>query len=120
MSEPRPTDPRPTSVFDSALQHERTSLAWERTAISMMVAGLVSTRFAATAGFWWLAVGALGQVLFGSVLLVWAGVHYEELHGPLRRGADVVHPAATHLVGLAAIATTGVGLVTAILVAVRG
>ena len=101
-------------MFDSGLQHERTSLAWERTAISMMVAGLVLSRFAATEAFWLLAAGGMVQVTFGAVLLVWSGVHYEELHGTLRRGADVVHPSATRWIGLATIAGTGAGLVAAI------
>jgi uncharacterized membrane protein YidH (DUF202 family) len=110
---------RPTEVFDTGLQHERTSLAWERTAISMMVAGLVLSRFAATEAFWLLAAGGMAQVTFGALLLVWSGVHYEELHGTLRRGADVGHPSATRWVGIATITGTGAGLVAAI-VAVFG
>jgi len=109
-------DRRPTEVFDTGLQHERTSLAWERTAISMIVAGLLLSRFAAVEGFWLLAVGGMVQVVFGAVLLVWSGVHYEELHGALRRGADVVHPSAARWVGLATIAGTGAGLVVAVAV----
>lgn len=107
---------RPTEVFDTGLQHERTSLAWERTAISMMVAGLVLSRFAATEAFWLLAVGGMVQVAFGAVLLVWSGVHYEELHGTLRRGIDVVHPSAARWVGIATIVGTGAGLVAAVAV----
>jgi uncharacterized membrane protein YidH (DUF202 family) len=110
---------RPTQVFDAGLQHERTSLAWERTAISMMVAGLVLSRFAATEGFWLLAAGGMAQVVFGAGLLVWSGSHYEELHGVLRSGTDVVHPAAARWVGLATIAGTGTGLALAIAVATR-
>lgn len=111
-------DRRPVAVFDTGLQHERTSLAWERTAISIMVAGLVLSRFAATEAFWLLAAGGMVQVTFGAVLLVWSGVHYEELHGTLRRGTDVVHPSATRWVGLATIAGTGAGLVAAIVATV--
>lgn len=107
-------DARPTTVFDPGLQHERTSLAWERTAISMMVAGLVLSRFAATEGFWLLAAGGLIQVVVGAALLVWSGAHYEELHGALRRGSDVVHPTATRWVGLVTITATGAGLVAAV------
>jgi uncharacterized membrane protein YidH (DUF202 family) len=92
-------------------------LAWERTAISMMVAGLVLSRFAATEAFWLLAVGGMAQVVFGGAILVWAGAHYEELHGALRRGTDIVHPRAARLVGLVTIVGTGVGLVAAIIVA---
>lgn len=112
-------DHRPSVVFDTGLQHERTSLAWERTAISMVVAGLVLSRFAATESFWLLAAGGMVQVTFGAALLVWSGVHYEDLHGTLRRGADVVHPAATRWVGLATITGTGAGLVAAIVVVTR-
>jgi uncharacterized membrane protein YidH (DUF202 family) len=90
--------PRPSSVFDTGLQHERTSLAWERTSISMMV-------------------GGMAQVTFGAVLLVWSGLHYEDLHGPLRNGTDVVHPSAARWIGLATIAGTGAGLVAAVVVA---
>ena len=108
------SDRRPVEVFDTGLQHERTSLAWERTAISVMVAGLVLSRFAATEAFWLLAAGGMLQVVFGAALLVWSGVHYEDLHGTLRRGADVVHPSATRWVGIATIAGTGAGLVAAV------
>lgn len=111
------TGPRPTAVFDSGLQHERTSLAWERTAISMMVAGIVLSRFAATEAFWLLAAGGMAQVTFGAVLLVWSGAHYEQLHGPLRSGDDVVHPSAARWVGVVTITGTGAGLAAAIVVA---
>jgi uncharacterized membrane protein YidH (DUF202 family) len=106
-------------VFDAGLQHERTSLAWERTAISTMVAGLVLSRFAATESFWLLAGGGMLQVVFGSALLVWSGVHYDDLHGPLRSGSDVVHPSAVRWVGLATIAGSGAGLVAGLVVVVR-
>lgn len=111
---------RPTTVFDSGLQHERTSLAWERTSISIMVAGLLLSRYAAIEGFWLLAGGGMAQVTFGAVLLVWSGTHYEDLHGPLRVGADVVHPAAARWVGLATIAGTGAGLIAALIASLRG
>ncbi len=110
---------RPPTVFDAGLQHERTSLAWERTAISMMVAGLVLSRFAATEEFWLLAVGGMAQVVFGAAVLVWSGAHYEELHGVLRGGTDVVHPSAARLIGVVTIAGTGAGLVAAIVVALN-
>jgi len=112
----RRDEPRPSSVYDTGLQHERTSLAWERTAISMIVAGLVLSRFAATEGRWWLAAAGLAQVGVGAALLVWSGAHYEQLHGPLRRGTDVVHPSAARWVGAATIAGTGAGLVAAVAV----
>jgi len=111
---------RPTTSFDTGLQHERTALAWERTAIATMVAGLVLSRFAAIHEYWLAAGVGMLQTAFGAGLLVWAGTHYEDLHGPLRTGDDVVHPTAARIVGLVAVSTIGVALVTAIVVAFVG
>lgn len=104
---------RPESVFDPMLQHERTALAWERTAISSMVAGLLLARFAAREH---VLLGGFGiaQVLVGAALLVWTGVHYEELHGRLRSGASPAQPRAAQLVGLSATVFTGVATVLAV------
>ncbi len=82
----------------------------------MVVAGLLLSRFAATEEFWLLAAGGMIQVVFGAVLLVWSGAHYEDLHGALRQGVDVVHPSAARWVGLTTIAGTGTGLVAAVVV----
>ncbi len=108
-------DTRPDAVFDAGLQHERTSLAWERTAFSMMAAGLVLSRFAAIEGFGALAIGGMLQVVLGAALLVWSGAHYEELHGALRVGGDVVHPRAVRWVGIGTIVATGSALAAGIL-----
>lgn len=110
---------RPTSSFDHGLQHERTALAWERTAISTMVAGLVISRFAAVESFWPVAIGGLMLVVFGGALLVWAGAHYDDLHGALRAGTSVVHPGIAKLVGAVTLIGTGTSLVLAIAVALR-
>jgi uncharacterized membrane protein YidH (DUF202 family) len=115
----RARPPRPESSFDTGLQHERTALAWERTAIAMMVSGIVLARFAAVnTSLLVVAIGML-QTAFGAGILVWAGAHYDDLHGPLREGADVVHPQATRLVGLVTVTAIGVGFVLAIVVIVR-
>lgn len=109
---------RPTAVFDSGLQHERTALAWERTAIASMVAGVLMARYAAAAIH--VLVGAIGvaQVVFGSALLVWSARHYDDLHGPLRAGVSPIHPGAARVVGFGAILFAGAGLVLAIVIAV--
>lgn len=109
----------PERIFDRGVQQERTALAWERTAISMMVAGVLMARYAATStnvGF--AGIGIL-QVLFGSGILVWAGWHYDDLHGELRAGRSPIHPAGARATGLAAIAFTGSGMILAFVVAVR-
>jgi len=106
-------------VFDGGLQHERTSLAWERTAISMMVAGIVLSRFAATEAFWLLAGAGMVQVVFAAALLVWSGTHYEELHGTLRDEGDILFPNGVRLVGMVTIAGSAAALIAASLVVAR-
>ncbi|MEO1060475.1 MAG: DUF202 domain-containing protein [Actinomycetota bacterium] len=106
---------RPRESFDVGLQHERTALAWERTSIATMVAGVIFARYAAEAAHPGLAVIGLLQVAAGASVLVWAGWHYEELHGPLRRGTPVVHPRAARFVGLSTVAFSGLALALVIL-----
>lgn len=113
---PRPArtpEPRPDRIFDPMMQHERTALAWERTAISSMVAGVLVARYAREL-HWSLAAIGVMQVLVGAALLVWTGVRYESLHGPLRRGESPVHPMAAQVVGLSSVAFIGAALVVAI------
>ncbi len=110
---------RPDRVFDEGLQHERTALAWERTAISAMVGGVLLARHAADElAVGWGAVG-VAMVVIGAVLLVWAGRHYDDLHGPLRAGQSPLHPGAARLVGASTVAFTGLALALAVAIAVR-
>ncbi len=115
----RPTSahpPRPDRVFDAGLQHERTALAWERTAIATMVAGALLGRWAAEDAAPLFGVLGIVQVAFGGALLAWAGTHYEELHGPLREGSSPTHPTATWVVGLATTIGIGAALALALVV----
>ena len=114
------TSQRPTEVFDTGLQHERTSLAWERTAISTMVAGILLARYAATDTYWTIAFAGLAQTAFGGAVLVWAGWHYDDLHGPLRAGDPVVHPVAATVVGIATVFFAAISLVLTVLITVLG
>lgn len=109
--------PRPQRVFDEGLQHERTALAWERTSIAVVIAGVLLARYAAESVHDAIAVVGGVQVLFGAGLLVWSGRHYDELHGPLRAGASPVHPRATRLVGAATVVFTAGALALAVLIA---
>lgn len=108
---------RPEQVFDGGLQQERTALAWERTAIASMVAGVLLARYSAQELH--VAVAAIGilQVVLGALLLIWAGAHYDDLHGPLRAGDSPVHPLAARVVGLATVCFSGAGLVVALAIA---
>ncbi|MCB0969489.1 MAG: DUF202 domain-containing protein [Ilumatobacter sp.] len=114
-----PPRERPAQVFDGGLQQERTALAWERTAIASMVAGVLLARYSAEEIH--VAVAAIGvlQVVLGALLLIWAGAHYDDLHGPLRAGESPVHPLATRIVGVASVCFTGAALLVAIAIAFR-
>ncbi len=105
---------RPDESFDDGLQHERTALAWERTAISLMVAGVVFARFAALDAHWLVAVLGLVQTGFGGGVLIWSSFHYDDLHAPLRAGDPVVHPKAARIVGTVAISATVLALAVAL------
>jgi uncharacterized membrane protein YidH (DUF202 family) len=107
---------RPTEHFDAGLQHERTALAWERTAVATMVAGTILARYAAIDAHPVLALIGLLQLAFGGALLVWTGFHYDQLHGPLRASDPVVHPTATRLVGIGTVGFTGAALALAAIV----
>jgi uncharacterized membrane protein YidH (DUF202 family) len=107
---------RPDKVFDAGLQHERTALAWERTAIAAMVAGVLLARYAAQTVHFTIAFVGIGQVVVAALLLIWSGRHYEDLHGPLRAGVSPVHPTAARIVGIATVVFSGFGLVLAILI----
>lgn len=111
----RSGDPmRPDRIFDQGMQHERTALAWERTAIAAMVAGTLFGRYAAQSAHFVFASIGFGMVVAGAGLLVWSGSHYEDLHGPLRAGESPVHPTAARRVGWTVIAFTGAALVLSV------
>jgi uncharacterized membrane protein YidH (DUF202 family) len=109
---------RPDDSFDDGLQHERTTLAWERTAISLMVSGIVFARFAALDAHWLVASLGLVQTAFGGGVLIWSTGRYRELHDHdlhARRGGDpAAHPTAARIVGTATISVTTLALFVAL------
>ena len=108
----------PSVVFDPLLQQERTSLAWERTAISAMAAGVLLARYAAKLHPVLAAVGVL-QVVLGSALLVWTGYRYDDLHDQLRAAKSQSYPTAARIVGVATTVFTGSATVIAVVLAIR-
>lgn len=106
---------RPEQVFDPAVQHERTALAWERTALASIVAGALFVAHARTGTVAAFLPAGLAFVAYGTGLLAWAGRHYEELHGVLRRGAPVTHPNAVRAVGLATTVFTVLAVIVGVL-----
>jgi uncharacterized membrane protein YidH (DUF202 family) len=100
-------DERPTRSYAVELQHERTALAWERAAFSLMGIGIVLARFAAFHDQVVLVVAGLALVVIGTGLIAWAQITYEVRGRTLRRGDDVAHPGATRLVGVTATLACG-------------
>jgi uncharacterized membrane protein YidH (DUF202 family) len=99
---------------EDGLHDERTTLAWERTAVATMATGLLIARFAAQSLHWAFGLAGLVAVAIGSGILVWAGQRYDELQGHIARGESPAHPTATRLVGLLAVALTGAATILAI------
>ena len=83
-----------------------------------MVAGLLLARYAAESLHPGFAGVGLAQVVFGAAVLVWAAVHYDALHGPLRAGDSPVHPTAARLVGIGVVVFTGAATVLALAITV--
>lgn len=113
MSAPRHGPPP-----DRGLQQERTSLAWERTGVAMMVAGVLLARYAAQDVYPLIAVAGVAQTAVGGGVLVWAGVHHEDLDVRRGQGVPLVHPAAIRVVGSATVVFTLVALALAVAVSV--
>ena len=99
------------------LQPERTALAWERTAIAMMVAGVIFVRQAAINSYSVVGLVGMLQTLLGAALLVWAGLNYEDLGHQLREETSVTRHTATSLLGLATLVFIGASLILTIVIA---
>lgn len=95
--------PRPDRVFDPAVQHERTALAWERTGVALMVGGALMLKHAIDSNATWAEALGLLVAVTGAVTLLWSAHRYESLHGVLRSGADVTHPAMLRAVAWVAV-----------------
>ncbi len=104
-------------VFDRGLQHERNSLAWERTAIAVDGRPVSCwLGYAAQSLHFVVAFIGLAEVIAGASILLWSGQHYENLHGRLRAGESPVHPTAARIVGIGSIVFTGLATALAVLI----
>jgi len=101
------------------LQQERTALAWERTAVSIVGVGLLLTRVASDQfGVLFAAIG-LVQVAIGAAMVVWTGWHYADLHDLTDNGESPSHPLAARVVGVSTCVFVAVALVVAIAITLR-
>ncbi len=109
------TADRPHRVFDEGLQHERTALAWDRTALAMIVAGAFLFRaWRASLPLLFVVAGGLMMAAGGFVLVV-AYVRYGRLHGVLRTGGEVTNPRLVRLVGTATVVFSVVAILRALI-----
>jgi uncharacterized membrane protein YidH (DUF202 family) len=93
---------------------ERTAQAWERTAFSTMLIGALMARQAAVSLHWAFSAVGLVVVALGSGVLIWAEQRYDEIRRSTDQGSSPVHPTATRVVGVMAIAVIGVAAIAAI------
>ena len=103
--------PDPEEVFDEGLQQERTGLAWDRTSLSMIVAGLVLMRNPSS-------VIPLLPMTVGGVIVVtgtWLGLvsylRYRRLHRVLRDDRTPASPWLIRWVGASTVALAIAALV---------
>ena len=76
-------------VFDLGLQQERTTLAWNRTGLSMIVCGSLLVRdHGDTAPIVFLMIGGATSIL-GTWMLVAAGLRYRQMDKALRASQNV-------------------------------
>lgn len=102
-------------VWDAGLQPERTSLAWQRTALALLGVGLLVPRVAwATLGVW--SFVPSGLVVGAAVAVLVAGLRrYRAAHAALTSGGKLHDGRLPLLVALTAfaIAALAVGLLVA-------
>ena len=103
-------------LSEEGLPEERTALAWERTAISTMVIGVLIARYAALSLHWVIGIAGLVVVAVGGAMLVWAGSRYDELQNATDSHA---HPTAVRVVGTFAVVLTGTATLLAIFLALE-
>jgi uncharacterized membrane protein YidH (DUF202 family) len=95
-------------AVDRGVQHERTALAWERTAFSGLVVGLLLMRRAAETHLLFGALGA-ASTLGAATMLVSGWRRYERSRLGVGPSAMTVGPTAMLAVGVGTTLTCGIG-----------
>lgn len=107
-------------VFDDeGFQHERTSLAWERTAFTLLINGALLGRYGANDGMWVFAAIGIAIAMIGAGIVIWTGYNYQTFHEVLESGHSPVHPRATSWLGFVTTLTASAALVQGIVIALE-
>lgn len=112
-------DPQPANRTDDGVPHERTGLAWQRTAIASMVAGVAFTRVLTAESHPALGLVGIVWVLASGSLLAWASSNDAMLRDPHRPAVAVPQVALTRVVGLLTTVLSLLSLVTPLALTLR-
>lgn len=107
---------RPENSIGGGLPHERTALAWERTSIAMMVAGVAFARHASREAHLLLSGVGVAKIVAGAALLVWAAKNDRMLHDPALPANVVPQTGLTRVIGISTTVFTAVSLGLAVAV----
>lgn len=110
MSQSDPPLPFRPDQVGGGLQPERTALAWERTAIAMMVAGVILARYGVQDLHFTIGLIGIGQVVAGGAVLAWAMRHDQELHRPDSPPEAMAQVGMARLVGIWTVVFTATAL----------
>lgn len=106
MSEAR----RPRAVYEQgsepdprfSLANERTALAWMRTGMSVIAAGVALAVYAHTAdGSTWIRAAAVAGCLAGAAIGIWSLLHWGNVERALRRGEPIPAPSLLLVIPIA-------------------
>ena len=104
---------RPQRVFSRELQQERTALAWDRTAVAMIVGGALFVRAGQPPYHEVRHAPGLVAIVFGATLIVLASRRYDAMRRRLDAGHAATSPRLVLATGLftVAFAVAALGLV---------
>lgn len=118
MSQSDPPLPLRPDQIGGGLQPERTTLAWERTSIAMMGAGVVLARQGAQSIHFTIGLIGVAQVVAGGLVLAWSLRNDQLVRSAGQAIGATPQVGLTRLVGLGSVAFTITALVLGIWLAI--
>lgn len=111
MSQSDPPLPHRPDQIGGGLPIERTTLAWERTSIAMMGAGVILARQGAQSFHFTIGLIGVAQVVAGGLVLAWSLGNDQFVREPCEPVGAVPQVGLTRVVGLASLAFTVTALI---------